>query len=69
VTALYDQVYSLFRPYLKNPRRSVWQRYVYEQSNQRQQRDAYWTHVTQFGFHLLFAAFAIAIGQWSSLLL
>ena len=26
VTTLYDQIYSIFRPYLSNPRRSVWAR-------------------------------------------
>ena len=42
VTALYDQVYSILRPYLSNPRRSVWQRYVYEQASDGERREAYW---------------------------
>ena len=64
VTALYDQVYSLFRPYLSNPRRSVWARYVYDRADPRARRDAYWRQVTQFLFHVAFAVFAIAIGHW-----
>ena len=64
VMALYDQVYSMFRPYLRNPRRSVWARYVYAQADPRERREAYWRQVTQFLFHAAFAAFAIAIGQW-----
>lgn len=64
VSAIYDQIYSMFRPYLKNPRRTVWQRYVYSQATEHERRDAYWTQATQFLFHLAFAAFAIAIGKW-----
>ena len=64
ITTLYDQIYSIFRPYMRNTRRSVWQRYVYQQSNTRERRNAYWTHVSQFVFHLLFAVFSIATGNW-----
>ena len=64
VTTLYDQVYAMFRPYLSNPRRSVWQRYVYEQATERERREADRRQVTQFLLHVAFAVFAIAIGQW-----
>ena len=64
ISALYDQVYSIFRPYLRNSRRTIWQRYAYEQSRPSQRRNAYWTRLSQFVFHLLFAAFAIATGRW-----
>jgi hypothetical protein len=64
VTTVYDQIYFLFTPFLKNPRRNTWLRYVYSEANPREQRDVYWTHASQFLFHLLFAVFAIAIGEW-----
>ena len=62
--AVYDSVYFLFRAYLRNPRRNVWERYVYTQANDRERRDAYWTHVSQFLFHVIFAVLAIASGYW-----
>jgi fatty acid desaturase len=61
---LYDRVYSLFKPFLRNPRRSVWYRYVYANSAPQAQRDAHWTGVAQLLFHLGFAAAAIATGHW-----
>ena len=64
VTAVYDQIYSLFRPFGRNTRRNTWLRYVYANAKPRAQRDVFWTQLTQFLFHLGFAAFAIAIGQW-----
>lgn len=64
LSTVYDQIYSMFRPYLSNPRRSVWQRYVYAQASRREQKDAYWTLVSQFMFHVAFAIFAVAIGHW-----
>ena len=64
ITALYDKIYSLFVPFLRNPRRSTWLRYVYSQNNRREQRDSFWTDLSQFAFHLAFAVFSIAIGKW-----
>jgi fatty acid desaturase len=64
LTAVYDQFYSLFRPHMKNPRRSVWERYVFLQAKDGERTDAYWTRLSQVLFHLAFAGFAIAIGQW-----
>jgi fatty acid desaturase len=60
LTTLYDQVYFLFKPFLRNPRRSPWERYVYAHSPRSAQRDLYWTHVSQLLFHVLFAAAAVA---------
>jgi fatty acid desaturase len=64
LTTVYDQLYSIFRPYLRNPRRSVWERYVYSQATERERRNAYWTRLSQFLFHALFAAVAIVTGHW-----
>ena len=64
VTTIYDQLYLLLRPYLRNSRRNVWQRYVFEKSSRRERRDAYWTQFSQIMFHVLFAVFAIATGNW-----
>ena len=64
ITTMYDQTYLLLRPYLSNSRRNVWQRYVFEQSNQGERRDAYWTQFSQIMFHVLFAAFSITTGNW-----
>ena len=64
ITTVYDQLYAIVHPYLRNPRRTPWQRYVYSQASERERRDAYWTLVYQFLFHILFAAFAISIGKW-----
>ena len=64
INALYDQIYSLFRRYLNNPRRNLWQRYCYERSNKKDRVDAYLTQLSQFAFHVLFAVFAIATGHW-----
>ena len=64
VTSIYDQIYSLIRPYLRNPRRNVWQRYIYEQCSSSERRKAYLVQASQFLFHLLFAAFALLIGKW-----
>lgn len=61
---LYDQIYFLFKPFARNPRRSTWSRYVYVNSSPRMQRDLYLTHITQLLFHILFAAAAIATGHW-----
>jgi fatty acid desaturase len=63
IVALYDQVYALFTPFLRNPRRSVWQRYVYANSTPAEQRDAYWTGVSQLLFHAVFGALAVATGH------
>ena len=64
ITDLYDTVFTLIRPYAKNPRRSVWQRYVYEQATEKERRDAYLTDAYQFLFHVAFAVAAIATGSW-----
>lgn len=64
VTTVYDQIYSMFRPYLSNPRRNLWQRYCYEQSSKNERVNAYVTRLSQFSFHVLFAVFAIATGHW-----
>lgn len=64
LVAVYDQLYALFRPFPRNTRRNTWMRYVYAQSRPSEQRDAYWTGVTQFLFHVAFAVFAVAIGKW-----
>lgn len=64
ISTIYDQIYSIFRPYLKNPRRSVWERYVFSQASKKEQRDAYWTRVSQVGFHIVFAIAALATGHW-----
>jgi fatty acid desaturase len=61
---VYDKIYAIFTPFLRNPRRNMWQRYVYEQASPAERRDVYWTEVSQFLFHVAFAVFAIAIGQW-----
>ena len=64
VNTVYDQVSFLIRPYLRNPRRNVWQRYVYAQATDRERRDAFWTGLSQLGFHIAFAAAAVASGYW-----
>jgi fatty acid desaturase len=64
LTSLYDTVYTLVVPYRRNPRRSVWERYVWEQASEAERRNAYATHTYQFGAHLAFAAWAIATGNW-----
>ncbi|MBT3294706.1 MAG: hypothetical protein HN919_01285 [Verrucomicrobia bacterium] len=64
VTAVYDRIYALFVPFLCNTRRGTWLRYAYAQADRTAQRDAYWTELSQFLFHLLFALFAIASGKW-----
>ncbi len=64
LVTLYDQLYFLCIPYLRNSRRSTWQRYVYARSTPKERRDAYLTHISQLLFHLLFAVFALAIGKW-----
>ena len=60
---LYDNVYALFVPFERNTRRSAWHRYVYLNSPRRMQRDLYWTHLSQFLFHVGFGGFAFAIGH------
>ena len=64
LTALYDAVLLVFLPFRRNPRRSVWERYVYDQATDRERRDAYLTHLSQFGAHVAFAVVAIATGNW-----
>lgn len=64
IGALYDQVYALFKPFVRNTRRNTWMRYVYSCSPPREQRDAYWTGTLQFLAHVAFAVFALSIGQW-----
>ena len=64
INTLYDQIYSLLRPFLSNPRRNIWQRFCYEKSSKRERMDGYLTQLSQFGFHLIFAAIAIATGNW-----
>ena len=63
LVTLYDQIYFLFKPFERNPRRSPWQRYAYANSSPGMQRDLYWTHVSQLLFHVLFGAAAIATGH------
>jgi len=64
VMAVYDRLYSLFVPFLRNTRRNTWIRYAYTQSDSRAQRDAYWTDLSQFLAHIIFAGVAIATGHW-----
>ena len=64
ITALYDQFYSLCSPFLRNVRRSPWQRYVFSRSKRTAQRDVYWTRGSQLLFHVAFAVLAIVIGKW-----
>ncbi|MBT3271850.1 MAG: hypothetical protein HN368_01750 [Spirochaetales bacterium] len=64
VTTLFDVIYFFFVPFLRNPRRTVWQRYVYSQAKRRDQRDLFWTQLTQALFHVAFGAVAIATGNW-----
>ena len=64
VTSVYDKIYALCTPFLRNPRRTLWQRYVYARSSRRAQRDVFWTDFSQLVFHLAFAAFAIVTGHW-----
>lgn len=61
---LYDRVYSIFTPFLRNARRGTWQRYTYYNSSKGQQRDVRMTESYQFLFHVLFSLFAIAAGHW-----
>lgn len=61
---VYDRVYSLGTPFLRNSRRGIWQRYAYANSPRREQRDARLTEAYQFLFHVFFAAWAIASGHW-----
>lgn len=63
IATLYDQIDSLCRPHLRNPRRSVWQRYVYANSTDAERRDAYATRASQLLFHLIFATIAVATGH------
>jgi len=64
VTAVYDQVYSFFKPFVRNTRKNTWLRYVYSKAKPKAQRDVFWTGFTQFLFHIAFAILAIAIGKW-----
>ena len=64
VTTIYDQIYSLFVPFLSNTRRTTWQRYVYSVNSRREQRNVFWTTLSQLLFHIAFAVLAIAIGKW-----
>lgn len=64
IHAVYDRIYDLCVPYLKNPRKSLWMRYVYENASTQQRRDDYWTKFGQLIFHVVFAAIAIATGHW-----
>lgn len=64
LTSLYDAIFTLVRPFAANPRRSVWERYVYAQATEQERRNAYLTHAYQFGFHIAFAMLAIAGGYW-----
>lgn len=64
VVAIYDSIYSLFKPFPLNTRQNAWMRYVYTNSPPGAQRDAYWTSATQFLFHVAFAAVAIATHHW-----
>jgi fatty acid desaturase len=61
---LYDRVYGLAVPFERNPRRSVWHRYVYSKSTRGEQRDVFWTDLTQLLFHVAFGAVAIYTGLW-----
>ncbi len=64
LTSLYDAVILVVVPFRRNSRRSVWERYVYDQATDGERRDAYITHLYQFGFHVAFSVVAIATGNW-----
>lgn len=64
VNTLYDQLYSLFTPFMSNPRRNAWTRYVFSESTPAARRDVSVTQVTQLAFHLIFALVAILTGHW-----
>ncbi len=64
ITAIYDALFLLFVPFWKNPRRRVWERYVYDQATDSERRDAWITHAYQFLGHAGFATWAILSGNW-----
>lgn len=61
---VYDTIYSIIVPYNRNPFRSPWERYVYAQSTEKERANAFWTRLSQFGFHVAFAVVAIWTGNW-----
>ena len=64
ITTLYDTLAVIIRPFMRNPRRSVWERYVYLRATPAERRNAYITHLYQFLIHVGFAIWAIASGNW-----
>ena len=64
ITALYNQLFMVFCPYLKNPRLTIWSRYVYEMATPKERRDAYWRNLSQLIIHCVIALIVIAIGEW-----
>ena len=62
---MYDVIYFLLHPlFLRNSRRGVWDRYVYDQARAHEQKNAYWTQFYQFAFHVVFGVIAISTGHW-----
>jgi fatty acid desaturase len=64
ISTIYDRVYSMFVPFSRNPRRSIWQRYIYAEADEAAREDVRFSDSAQFLAHVAFALFAIAIGKW-----
>lgn len=64
IATVYDKLYGLLTPYLRNPRRGAWQRYVYAKATPGERRDVYLTELTQVLFHVAFGVAAVLSGHW-----
>jgi fatty acid desaturase len=64
VVAVYDRLLTLLVPFERNPRKSAWERYVYAQATEGERRDACFTDLYQFLFHVAFGIVAALLGHW-----
>lgn len=64
VMAVYDRVRAIFTPFLRNPRRNIWQRYCHSVATPTEQRAADRADTLTFLFHVVFDIAAIASGMW-----
>jgi fatty acid desaturase len=62
--AVYDRIYGLFVPYLRNPRRTTWQRYVYSKATPKEQQIIRWMHILPMLAHIAFGIAAAMSGVW-----
>jgi fatty acid desaturase len=62
--AVYDKVYAMFVPFMRNPRNEPWIRFCYSKATPREKRAIYGMTIGPFLAHIAFGVAAVMSGMW-----